>query len=265
MISDHVSLRSEAAVAYSGSSEAETGDVSVDPATKKTGDLTVMRILVVEDDIKSAEHLIKSLREHGHTVDWAKNGEEGLHYVHTASYEVLIVDRVMPKMDGVTFMEKVRDDGVRTPAIFVTAHNEIDQRVEGLKAGADDYLAKPVSTVELLARIDAINRRANPIEAATRLEVGDLVMDLLARKVWREGQEILLQPREFRLLEYLMKHAEQVVTRTMLLENVWEYHFDPQTNVIDVHISRLRSKIDKMFDGQMLHTIRGAGYSLRAT
>lgn len=274
MISDHLSLRREEAETHAfdrhptdavadRSDQSET--VQSGPAPAKTGDLKIMRILIVEDDVKSAEHLIKSLREHGHTVEWAPNGEEGLHKIRDTAYDVLIVDRVMPVMDGVAFVRQARAEGVTAPAIFVTAHDEVDQRVEGLKAGADDYLAKPVSSVELLARIDAINRRSNPIQAATRLEVGDLVMDLLARKVRRGDQEILLQPREFRLLEYLMKHAEQVVTRTMLLENVWEYHFDPQTNVIDVHISRLRSKIDKSFDWPMLHTVRGAGYSLRAS
>jgi len=194
----------------------------------------------------------------------AADGEEGLTLALSSTVDVMIVDRMLPKRDGLSVVETLREEGVRTPVLFLSALGEVDDRIKGLKAGGDDYLTKPYAFAELLARIEVLVRRANPDQVRTRLQVGDLEIDLLARKVIREGQEIDLQPREFRLLEYLMKHAGQVVTRTMLLENVWEYHFDPQTNVIDVHISRLRAKIDKNFEQPLLHTVRGAGYSLRA-
>ncbi len=223
-----------------------------------------MRILIVEDDREAANYIRKGLRESGHVADHAPDGEEGLEMARAAEYDVLVVDRMMPRMDGLTMVAALRGDNIRTPVLILSALGEVDDRVEGLKAGGDDYLTKPYAFAELLARIEVLVRRANPDQVRTRLQVGNLEIDLLARKVIREGQEIDLQPREFRLLEYLMKHAGQVVTRTMLLENVWEYHFDPQTNVIDVHISRLRAKIDKNFEQPLLHTVRGAGYSLRA-
>jgi two-component system OmpR family response regulator len=180
------------------------------------------------------------------------------------NYDVAVVDRMMPRLDGLSMVRRMRDEGNKTPVLFLSALGEVDDRVKGLRAGGDDYLAKPYAFVELLARIDALVRRNGTDTVTTKLSVGDLELDLLSRTATRGGQRIDLQPREFLLLEYLMRHAGQVVTRTMLLENVWEYHFDPQTNVIDVHISRLRAKIDKGFSEALLHTVRGAGYSLRA-
>ncbi|MEQ8281626.1 MAG: response regulator transcription factor [Parvibaculum sp.] len=223
-----------------------------------------MRILVIEDDLEAAAYVVKGLRESGHIVDHAADGEEGLMLAFSSTFDVMIVDRMLPKRDGLSVVETLREEAVRTPVLFLSALGEVDDRIKGLKAGGDDYLTKPYAFAELLARIEVLVRRSNPDQVRTRLQVGNLEIDMLARKVVREGTEIDLQPREFRLLEYLMKHAGQVVTRTMLLENVWEYHFDPQTNVIDVHISRLRAKIDKNFEQPLLHTVRGAGYSLRA-
>ncbi|MGK0266487.1 MAG: two-component system OmpR family response regulator [Maricaulis sp.] len=223
-----------------------------------------MRILIVEDDREAANYIRKGLRESGHVADHAPDGEEGLEMARAAEYDVLVVDRMMPRMDGLTMVAALRGDNIRTPVLILSALGEVDDRVEGLKAGGDDYLVKPYAFAELLARVEALARRRDPDAVKTRLVVGDLEMDLLARKVVRSDEEILLQPREFRLLEFLMKHSGQVVTRTMLLEKVWDYHFDPQTNVIDVHISRLRSKIDKPFPRALLHTVRGAGYRLQA-
>jgi len=223
-----------------------------------------MRVLVIEDDVEAAAYLVKGLKESGHTVDHAADGDDGLTLAMSAPYDVLVVDRMLLKRDGLTVVSTIREQGNETPVLFLSALGEVDDRIKGLKAGGDDYLTKPYAFAELLARIEVLVRRSNPDQVKTKLQVGDLEIDLLARKVTRAGTEIDLQPREFRLLEYLMKNADRVVTRTMLLENVWEYHFDPQTNVIDVHISRLRSKIDKNFDVPLLHTIRGAGYSLRA-
>jgi two-component system OmpR family response regulator len=223
-----------------------------------------MRILVVEDDREAASYLTRGLKESGHIVDHAPDGQEGLHLAMGGNYDVAVVDRMMPKMDGLTMVRRMRDEGNRTPVLFLSALGEVDDKVKGLRAGGDDYLAKPFAFTELLARIDALVRRNSQESVQTRLQVGDLELDLLSRTATRGGAKIDLQPREFLLLEYLMKHAGQVVTRTMLLENVWEYHFDPQTNVIDVHMSRLRAKLDKNFGEPLLHTIRGAGYSLRA-
>jgi two-component system, OmpR family, response regulator len=222
-----------------------------------------MRILVIEDDKEAAGYMLKGLSESGHVADHAADGEDGLAMASEGGYDVLIVDRMLPKMDGLSVVEKLRSDGEQVPILFLSALGEVDDRVKGLKAGGDDYLVKPYAFTELLARIEALVRRQNPAEVETSFKVMDLNIDLLSRQVTRAGQEILLQPREFRLLEYLMRHAGQIVTRTMLLENVWDYHFDPQTNVIDVHISRLRTKIDKEFDTALLHTVRGAGYCLR--
>jgi two-component system OmpR family response regulator len=223
-----------------------------------------MRILVVEDDREAAAYLTRGLKESGHIVDHAPDGQDGLHLAVGGSYDVAIVDRMMPRMDGLTMVRRMREEGNKTPVLFLSALGEVDDRVKGLRAGGDDYLAKPYAFAELLARVDALARRQGTEAVVTRLSVGDLELDLLSRTATRAGQKIDLQPREFLLLEYLMRHAGQVVTRTMLLENVWEYHFDPQTNVIDVHISRLRSKIDKGYVEPLLHTVRGAGYSLRA-
>ena len=222
-----------------------------------------MRILVVEDDEVAAEYVRKGLMEAGHVVDLALDGDLGLEMARAADYDALILDRMLPKRDGLELLGNLREDGDATPVLILSALGEVDHRVEGLRAGGDDYLAKPYSFTELLARVEAIGRRSDPTAAVTKLKVGDLEMDLLARTVRRSGQKVLLQPREFRLLECLMRNAGRVVTRTMLLEKVWDYHFDPQTNVIDVHISRLRGKIDKDFDEPLLHTVRGAGYRLQ--
>ncbi|HAQ36013.1 MAG: DNA-binding response regulator [Maricaulis sp.] len=223
-----------------------------------------MRILIIEDDRDAAGYIRKGLRESGHVVDHAADGEEALEMARASEYDILVVDRMLPKLDGLSVIETLRSEDDRTPALILSALGEVDHRVEGLKAGGDDYLVKPYAFAELLARVEALARRRDPETVKTKLVVGDLEMDLLARTVVRGEEEIILQPREFRLLEFLMKHAGQVVTRTMLLEKVWDYHFDPQTNVIDVHISRLRSKIDKPFDQPILHTVRGAGYRLQA-
>jgi len=224
-----------------------------------------VRILVVEDDVEAAAYIVKGLRESGHVVDHAADGHDGLNLAMSGQFDVLVIDRMLPKQDGLSVVSSLREEGRTTPVLFLSALGEVEDRVSGLRAGGDDYLTKPFAFAELLARIEVLVRRAHPGEAQqTRMQVGDLEMDLLSRKVTRSGQDIDLQPREFRLLEYLMKHAGQVVTRTMLLENVWEYHFDPQTNVIDVHVSRLRAKIDKNFEAPLLHTVRGAGYTLRA-
>lgn len=222
-----------------------------------------MRILLVEDDAEAAAYAAKGLREAGHVVDHALDGETGVDMAAAGDYDAYVIDRMLPKMDGLTLLSRRRDNGDETPALFLSALGEVDDRVSGLKAGGDDYLVKPYAFQELLARVEALGRRrAAPTNVTTRYQVGDLEIDVLTRTVRRASKKIDLQPREFRLLEYLMRHAGQIVTRTMLLENVWEYHFDPQTNVIDVHISRLRSKIDKDFDKPLLKTVRGAGYTL---
>ena len=222
-----------------------------------------MRILVIEDDKAVAKYIGKGLDELGYTVDIASDGKEGLFLATSESYDALIVDRMLPHIDGLTVVQTLRASNKTVPIIFLSALGEVDDRVRGLEAGGDDYLTKPFAFSELKARLDALLRRGGSNDApVTELKVDDLVMDLLARTVARGAAAIDLQPREFRLLEYLMRHAGQVVTRTMLLEHVWDYHFDPQTNVIDVHISRLRAKIDKGHDTPLLHTVRGAGYKL---
>ena len=221
-----------------------------------------MRVLLIEDDASVAEYIVKGLRESGYQVEHAADGKTGLVKATTEQYEALIVDRMLPHVDGLTIIQTLRASNDSTPALILSALGEVDDRVKGLKAGGDDYLVKPFAFAELLARIEVILRRQEAGSAVTRLKVADLEMDLLAHKVSRAGQPFNLQPREYKLLEYLMRHAGQVVTRTMLLENVWDYHFDPQTNVIDVHISRLRQKIDKGFDKPLLNTVRGAGYML---
>jgi two-component system OmpR family response regulator len=221
-----------------------------------------MRILLIEDDQSVADYIIKGLKQSGFNVDHADEGKQGLFLATGENYDVMIIDRMLPNVDGLTIIQTHRGAENKTPILILSALSEVDDRVKGLKAGGDDYLVKPFAFVELLARIEAIHRRQESSATQTRLKVSDLEMDLLAHKVTRAGESFNLQPREYKLLEYLMKHAGQVVTRTMLLENVWEYHFDPQTNVIDVHISRLRQKIDKGFDHQLLTTVRGAGYML---
>ena len=208
--------------------------------------------------------MVRGLGEQGHEAFHARDGAEGLIMAENGEFDVMVVDRMMPRMDGITMVERLRRQGDQTPVLFLSALGEIDDRVAGLKAGGDDYLVKPYAFAELIARAEALSRRRETGSVVTVLKVGDLEMNLLTREVTRSGKEIDLQPREFQLLEFLMRHAGQGVTRTMLLEKVWEYHFDPQTNVIDVHISRLRSKIDKGFDRPMLQTVRGAGYRLDA-
>jgi len=219
-----------------------------------------MRILIIEDDETAAGYLMRALKEAGHVCELYTNGDDGLEAALSDNADVLIIDRMLPGRDGISIIEALRAEGVKTPVLVLSALGGVDDRVTGLRAGGDDYLTKPYAMSELLARVEALARRPVPEEAETRYVVGDLVLDRLAHKVTRSGEPIALQPREYRLLEYLMKHAGQVVTRTMLLENVWDYHFDPQTNVIDVHISRLRAKVDKGHDQPLLHTIRGAGY-----
>ena len=226
--------------------------------------MSFMRILIIEDDRDAAAYLVKAFREAGHVADHAADGLDGYEMAREGAYDVAIVDRMLPKMDGLSLIGGLRAQGVETPALILSALGQVDDRVKGLRAGGDDYLAKPYAFSELLARVEVLARRrpkGAPEETAYR--VGDLTLDRLSRKVARAGEEIALQPREFRLLEYLMQNAGKVVTRTMLLEHVWDYHFDPQTNVIDVHMSRLRAKIDRDFDAPLLHTVRGAGYMLR--
>ncbi len=222
-----------------------------------------MRILVIEDDTDTAAYLSKGLSESGHMVQTAHDGKDGLFMALEESFDVMIIDRMLPGLDGLAIIRTLRASQNSTPALILSALGEVDDRVEGLRAGGDDYLVKPFAFSELLARLEVLVRRSDSETAQTALKVGNLEMDLLTRKVSRAGQTIELQPREFRLLEYLLRHSGQVVTRTMLLENVWDYNFDPQTNVIDVHISRLRGKIDKDFEKPLLHTVRGAGYVVR--
>jgi two-component system, OmpR family, response regulator len=223
-----------------------------------------MRILIVEDDLEAADAMERGLAEAGYVCARAADGEEGLTAARDGEFDVMIVDRMMPKMNGVQLIETLRREGDQTPVLFLSALGEVGDRVAGLRAGGDDYLVKPYAFAELIARVEALARRRETGSVQTLLRVGELEMDLIGRAVHRQGKEIDLQPREFQLLEFMMRHAGQSVTRTMLLEKVWEYHFDPQTNVIDVHISRLRSKIDKGFDRPMLQTVRGAGYRLDA-
>ena len=219
-----------------------------------------MRILLVEDDPDTARHVQRGLAESMHVVDHTDNGNDGLGLALTEHYDVVIVDRMLPGRDGISLIKSLRETNQRLPILILSALGDTDDRVAGLKAGGDDYLAKPFAFSELLARVEALQRRTQQDVVTTTLQVGDLTVDLLSREVRRANQLISLQPREYRLLLYLVQHANQVVTRTMLLESVWDYHFDPQTNVIDVHISRLRSKIDRDFDSPLLHTVRGAGY-----
>jgi two-component system, OmpR family, response regulator len=224
-----------------------------------------MRILIVEDDREAASYLVKAFAEAGHVADHAADGLDGYALARDNRYDVLVVDRMMPRLDGLALIGRLRAESIDTPVLILSALGEVDDRVKGLRAGGDDYLAKPYSFAELLARLEVLSRRRAGKGEETIYRVGDLELDRLSHSVRRRGEAIDLQPREFRLLEYLMKNAGQVVTRTMLLENVWDYHFDPGTNVIDVHVSRLRSKLDKGFDHPLLHTVRGAGYMIRDT
>jgi two-component system OmpR family response regulator len=223
-----------------------------------------MRILVVEDDKDVAGFVVKGLKEAGHVVEHAATGRDGLFLAASEVFDAIVLDRMLPGgVDGLRLLETLRSQGNNTPVLFLSAMAQVDDRVRGLKAGGDDYMTKPFAFAELLARVEGLTRRGKNEGPTTKLAVADLEMDLLSRGVKRGGQKIDLQPREFRLLEYLMRHAGQVVTRTMLLEGVWDYHFDPQTNVIDVHVSRLRQKVDKPFPLPLIHTVRNAGYMLR--
>ena len=225
-----------------------------------------MRLLIVEDDAETARYLSDGLRESGHVCDVCHTGPEGLAAALTGNHDAIVIDRMLPSMDGLSVVRTLRAEGRKTPVLVLSALAQVDDRVQGLRAGGDDYLTKPFAFSELLARLDALTRRgAAPDPESTTLEVGDLVLDLLARTAFRGGREIPLLQREFQILEYFMRRPGRVVTRTMLLEGVWDYNFDPQTNVIDVHISRLRQKIDKGFDRPLLHTVRGAGYMMKAT
>ena len=228
-----------------------------------------MRILLIEDDPETSRFIRRGLEEAGHVLDHAGDGKRGLLLALDADHDALVVDRMLPGLDGLSIVRSLRAAGRDTPVLVLSALGEVDDRVEGLRAGGDDYLVKPFALAELSARLEALARRRSVTaggDAApvTRLAVADLEMDLLARTVKRAGQAVELKPREFRLLEHLLRHAGQVVTRTMLLEAVWDYHFDPQTNVIDVHVSRLRRKIDRGFGPPLIHTVRGAGYVIRA-
>ncbi len=228
-----------------------------------TGDGS-MRILVIEDDKKTADYILKGLAECGYTTDWAKDGRDGLHRATGGRYDAIIVDRMLPGLDGLAIVKALRAAEIPVPVLILSALAHVDERVTGLRAGGDDYLSKPFAFSELQARLEALLRRPPAIAQQTELQVDDLRMDLLARKVTRAGRPIDLRPQEFKLLEYLMRHAGKVVTRTMLFEGVWDFHFDPQTNVVDVHISRLRQKIDKGFDKPLIHTHRGGGYCISA-
>jgi two-component system, OmpR family, response regulator len=223
-----------------------------------------MKLLLIEDDARMAEFILRGLKEHGHVADHAANGRDGLFLASDGAYDIAIIDRMLPGPDGLSIVKMLRGIGNHMPVIFLTTMDGIDDRVEGLEAGADDYLVKPFAFTELLARLAALGRRPPVNDVKTSLQVGDLSMDLLKREVTRGGQVIDLQPQEFRLLEYLMRSDGRVVTRTMLLEHVWDFHFDPKTSVVETHISRLRTKIDKAFGAELLKTIRGAGYCLRA-
>ncbi len=222
-----------------------------------------MRTLVIEDDIETANYIAKGLKEHGHVVDQANDGKDGLFMALENEYDVLILDRMLPALDGLSVLKTLRSSDRQTPVIILSALGEVDDRVQGLKAGGDDYLVKPFAFSELLARIEALLRRGEMKPETSLLKVANLELDRLTHTVKRAGKTIDLQPREYMILEFLLQHAGQIVTRTMLLENVWDYHFDPQTNIIDVHISRLRNKIDKDFEVPLLQTVRGAGYCMR--
>ncbi len=224
-----------------------------------------MKILLLEDDSATREHIQRSLEAAGHVVNACAEGRDAIFHATGDAYGVLIIDRMVPGVDGLSVVRALRISGVTTPALFLTAMGGVEHRVEGLEAGGDDYLVKPFAMTELLARVAALGRRPPISEASTLLRVADLEMDLIKRTVTRAGQRIELQAQEFKLLEYLMRHEGQVVTRTMLLENVWSFHFDPQTNVIESHMSRLRAKVDRGFGVELIHTLRGSGYRLDAT
>ena len=222
-----------------------------------------MKILLIEDDLSTLNFIKKGLKESGHIVDAFPNGNDGLDAAYLGEHDVIILDRMLPEIDGLTIVTKIRNNKITTPVLFLSALGEVNDKVKGLKAGGDDYLTKPFSFSELIARIEALNRRQNPKSDIDILRIHDLLLNKKTRKVTRNSVLINLQPQEYKLLEVLMENSNEVITRTMLLEKVWDLHFDPQTNIIDVHISRLRKKIDKDHDVQLLHTIRGAGYSIQ--
>jgi DNA-binding response OmpR family regulator len=224
-----------------------------------------MKVLIVEDDLKIASFVIKGLRQAGFAVDHAANGEDGLHFAETGDYDAAVVDIMLPKLDGLTLIQKLRAQGVNTPMIILSAKRSVDDRIKGLQIGSDDYLVKPFAFSELLARLYALIRRAAGMPSSTLLKSGDISLDLLRREVLRAGRSIDLQPREFTLLEYLMRNEGRVLSKTMIMEHIWGYHFDPQTNAVDVLVCRLRNKIDKDFEVKMIHTIRGVGYVLRSS
>ena len=248
--------------AVTGPSRAAYRSVCFAPAA--AGGTDAMKILLVEDDAETADYVAQGLTEAGHLVDRAADGREGLFMASGGGYDALVVDRMLPGLDGLGLVRALRAAGVKTPALFLTARGGVGDRVEGLEAGGDDYLPKPFAFAELAARLNALARRPPLQSEPTALRVGDLEMDLLRRTVARAGRRIELQPREFRLLEYLMRRAGRVVTRTMLLEGVWDFHFDPKTSVVETHISRLRAKVDKDAAQELIHTVRGAGYVIRA-
>lgn len=222
-----------------------------------------MKLLLVEDDKEAAAYLKRALSEAGHTLDYAATGREGLMLAVGETYDVIVLDRMLPQVDGLTILRTMRASDVKTPVLLLTALGGIDDRVEGLEAGGDDYLVKPFAFAELLARVNALARRPPPQDVQTAMQVADLTLNILKRTVMRDGVRIELQPREFQLLEYLMRHAGKVVTRTMLLESVWDFHFDPKTNIVETHMSRLRAKVDRGHRVELIHTVRGAGYCLR--
>lgn len=249
----------QAATMSSSDQDASGADDTLRPNSRSKG----LRALLIEDDTSTNRFIVKGLKESGYIVDCAADGKDGLYLAATEKYDVMIVDRMLPSLDGLSIIKMLRATGNQTPAIFLTTMAGIDDRVEGLHGGADDYLVKPFAMSELLARLSAILRRPPVSDVKTVLRIADLEMDLLKRNVRRAGKAIELQPQEFRLLEYLMRSDGRVVTRTMLLENVWDFHFDPQTSVVETHISRLRAKIDKGFATELVRTVRGVGYSLR--
>ena len=222
-----------------------------------------MKLLLVEDDKQTAAYLKRALNELGHAVDHAAAGRDGLMLATGEGYDVIILDRMLPEMDGLAILRTLRAAGINAPVLLLTALGGIDDRVEGLEAGADDYLVKPFALVELSARLNALARRPPPQEVQTELRVADLKVDLIKRTVTRAGRRIDLQGREFQILEYLLRHAGRVVTRTMLLESIWDFHFDPKTNIVETHMSRLRGKVDRGQGAELIHTVRGAGYVLR--
>lgn len=241
------------------------GETAVSTAAETVPqEIATMRVLVIEDDVETGSYVKRGLQEQGHVVDLATNGRDGLFLASGETYDVMIVDRMLPGLDGLSVVKTARATGLKTPVLFLTTMAGVGDRVEGLEAGGDDYLVKPFAFAELLARVNALARRPPMTPVETVLKVANLEMDLISRKVHRAGQAIDLQPREFRLLEYLMRNAGRVVTRTMLLENVWDFHFDPKTNIVETHISRLRSKVDRGFDTELIETVRGSGYLLRA-